>query len=606
MMRFNSTVEIPIPQRLIDQVIGQEEAVEIIKLAANQKRSILLLGEPGTGKSLLASAMAELLPPEAQEDVICLPNPEQRTHPLIQVVKAGEGEKLFQSAREQAKQREFSINFLLWFALAALLLIGVFYAYTRQNFYFLFGVVFLVPLALWFKRRLWARSKDPDLKVLVNRASRQQAPFIDATGSHAGALLGDVRHDPFQSGGVETPTHQLIEVGAIHLAHKGVLFIDEVSTLSLESQQSLLTAFQEKKLAITGRSPGSSGSMVRSAPIPCDFLLVLAGNLEDIDKMHPALRSRIRGYGYEIHMKEELADTELNRYKLAQFVAQEVKKDGKIPHFSYEAFLEVVAEAGRMSAGRGRLTTKFRELGGLIRAAGDIARRERIETVEAIHVKKAREINLPLETQIARYRSQSVQHRLYLVEGKKVGQVNGVICVEGIEPVVLPVWAEAQAFSIKNNIKHNISLLGFSASANLTKTMQAVLGAVGDWAGQEIFVEISTQYRNFTWEDCPLAAVLAARSALQQKAVRQNIAILGGVNIKGEVLPTSLLPSKLAVLEKTGITKVLIPKENEPDLPGQINLKVYPVGTVDEAWSVLQSGATSLVTLSNKQEDAVQ
>ena len=28
--------------------------------------------------------------------------------------------------------------------------------------------------------------------------------FIDATGAHAGALLGDVRHDPFQSGGLET------------------------------------------------------------------------------------------------------------------------------------------------------------------------------------------------------------------------------------------------------------------------------------------------------------------------------------------------------------------------------------------------------------------
>ena len=41
-------------------------------------------------------------------------------------------------------------------------------------------------------------------KLLVQHP-KTRAPFVDATGLHAGALLGDVRHDPYQSGGVETP-----------------------------------------------------------------------------------------------------------------------------------------------------------------------------------------------------------------------------------------------------------------------------------------------------------------------------------------------------------------------------------------------------------------
>jgi len=32
-------------------------------------------------------------------------------------------------------------------------------------------------------------------KLLINNANHKTAPFIDATGAHAGALLGDVRHD---------------------------------------------------------------------------------------------------------------------------------------------------------------------------------------------------------------------------------------------------------------------------------------------------------------------------------------------------------------------------------------------------------------------------
>lgn len=154
--------------------------------------------------------------------------------------------------------------------------------------------ILLVGL-LWLRPRLIPTGQWITPKLLTHNPPERGDPFIDATGFHAGALLGDVRHDPFQSGGREAPPHQLVEPGAIHLAHGGVLFIDEVSTLSLESQQQLLTAIQEKQLLITGRSPGSSGSMVRTAPVPCDFVLVLAANMEDVQKMHPALRSRIRG-----------------------------------------------------------------------------------------------------------------------------------------------------------------------------------------------------------------------------------------------------------------------------------------------------------------------
>ena len=67
----------------------------------------------------------------------------------------------------------------------------------------------------------------------------------------------------------------------------------------MEEQQALLVAMQEKALAISGRSERSSGALTKSEPVPSDFILVAAGNLDSIQQMHPALRSRIRGYGYE-------------------------------------------------------------------------------------------------------------------------------------------------------------------------------------------------------------------------------------------------------------------------------------------------------------------
>jgi len=46
---YKSTAEIKVSQSLVDQIMGQGKAVELIKKAAQQRRNVLLIGEPGTG-----------------------------------------------------------------------------------------------------------------------------------------------------------------------------------------------------------------------------------------------------------------------------------------------------------------------------------------------------------------------------------------------------------------------------------------------------------------------------------------------------------------------------------------------------------------------------
>ncbi len=397
---FRTTADLAVPDRIVDQVIGQDHAVALIRRAAIQKRSVLMIGEPGTGKSMLGAALAELLPGEELEDVLAWPNDDDRNTPRIETVPAGEGLRKREESRARLRHLDVSVNFVFGVAFCSILTVGLFYFFSRENINFLWGT--LAAFALLAAARGYVRRHEriPVPKVLINNSGGSKAPFIEATGFHAGGLLGDVRHDPFQSGGVETAPHELLEIGAIHQAHKGVLFIDEVGTLGIESQQSLLTAFQENKLAVTGRSPGSSGTMVRSQPIPCDFILVIAGNFEDVEKMHPALRSRIRGYGYEIVMRTSMEDSAGNRHKLARFIAAEIRKDGRIPHFSRDAVDAVIAEARLRSDEPGNLTIRLRELGGLIRAAGDLAVERGDALVEPMHVHRGREVVKPVEEQL--------------------------------------------------------------------------------------------------------------------------------------------------------------------------------------------------------------
>ncbi len=90
---FNSTADIKVPESLADQVIGQDKAVEVIRKAAEQKRHVMLIGEPGTGKSMLARSMTEYLPKGELQDVIAYHNPEDSNEPKIRIVPTGKGKE---------------------------------------------------------------------------------------------------------------------------------------------------------------------------------------------------------------------------------------------------------------------------------------------------------------------------------------------------------------------------------------------------------------------------------------------------------------------------------------------------------------------------------
>jgi ATP-dependent Lon protease len=234
----------------------------------------------------------------------------------------------------------------------------------------------------------------------------KRKPFVLATGASETELLGDVRHDPY--GGhpqLGTPPYKRVVPGAIHEAHQGVLFIDEVTHLG-DIQRYILTALQEKKFSISGRNPQSAGASVRVDDVPCDFILVAACNIQDLPRILSPLRSRIVGDGYEVLMNTTMEDTQENRRKYVQFIAQEIHSDGKIPHATRAAVQAIIDEGRRrakMVDGKDHaLTLRLRDMGGLIRAAGDLAVMSGDEFIDVKHVKRAIDLAVPVEKKIER------------------------------------------------------------------------------------------------------------------------------------------------------------------------------------------------------------
>lgn len=573
---FRSTKDIEIPQKMSDRVIGQDRAVDVMKKAAAQKRHMMLIGEPGTGKSMLANSMVEYLPKEELQDIVSYSNPEDENEPRVRVFPAGRGKQVVAQQKAQAAAAKTQKSSTYMYACAAIVILGFIGTILFSNYYILFISLFAVMIILLFARNPVATRNDFSYvpKLLVGHDANDMPPFVDATGTHSGALLGDVRHDPYQSGGLETPAHNRLEAGDIHRANKGVLYIDEINTLRMESQQSLLTAMQEHKMAITGQSERSSGALVKSEPVPCDFVLVCAGNLDAMKGMHPALRSRIRGYGYEIYMRSTMPDTGAHRTDVARFVAQEVRKDEKIPQFDKFAVGEIIKEAQRRAGRRGRLTLRFRELGGLIRVAGDIAVARSAGIVTRDDVLAAMINARSLEQQIAdRQIESSKTYRLFNTEGSKVGQVNGLAALDPgtgmaeYSGIMLPIVAEVTPSQAKEGRLIATGKLGEIAK-EAVDNITAVIKKFSDrkMSEMDIHLEYIGTYDGVEGDSASITMTTVILSAMENIPIRQDLAMTGSLDVRGRVLPVGAVTAKLEAAASSGIKIALVPADNAKDV----------------------------------------
>ncbi len=426
---IETTKDILIPKDPLERVIGHEDIIKFVKIAAKQRRNLLLVGPPGIGKSLIAQAISFYLK-EPNEEINVVHNPERPERPFVEIktrnemesekidlqkaegdvvnpqgvpeavaerlgfrcVHCGSYNSAYQNICPNCGGDKFSHINARRKHLGDLL--GMFemnsghisipqdrVTTTRINngkeevvIYERFDgdKIKILDQDALEKRREIVDEKPKSTVIPLKRKM-----FIQATGASETELLGDVRHDPY--GGhpdLGTQPYERVVPGSIHEAHEGVLFIDEIVHIA-GLQRYILSAMQDKVFPIIGRNPQSAGSSVKVENFPCDFIFVGACNIRDVHYILPPLRSRIQGEGYEILMKTTMLDTDENVARLAQFVAQEIEIDGKIPHATRSA-VELLVEEARERAWliddqKESLTLRLRDLGGIVRMAGDMA-----------------------------------------------------------------------------------------------------------------------------------------------------------------------------------------------------------------------------------------
>jgi len=175
-------------------------------------------------------------------------------------------------------------------------------------------------------------------------------------------------------------------------------------------------------------------------------------------------------------------------------------------------------------------------------------------------------------------------------ENDQIGQVTGLAWTEvggellAIEAAVVP----GKGKLIHTGQLGDVMQESIQAAMTVVRSRAASLG-IDEGFHQKMDVHIHVP-EGATPKDGPSAGIgmcVALISALTRVPVRSNVAMTGEITLRGEVLPIGGLKEKLLAAHRGGIETVLIPADNEKDLPEipkniKDKLKIVPVKWIDE------------------------
>ena len=267
------------------------------------------------------------------------------------------------------------------------------------------------------------------------------------------------------------------------------------------------------------------------------------------------------------------------------------KEQGKIPHFSLEAINIMIEEARRRANRKGHLTLHLRGLGGLVRAAGDLAKEKNSPFVLKEHVVEAKILARPLEQQIAdQFIERKKQYEIIVTSGKQVGRVNGLAVIgsgSAYSGILLPIEAAVTPGGKKAEIIAT-GKLGEIAKEAIKNVSAIIMKFFGEDIKEtkDIFVQFLQTYEGVEGDSASIAVATAIISALKDIPIKQEVAMTGSLSVRGEVVPVGGVSSKVEAAIEAGIKVIIVPKSNLQDIvldqEKLAKVKIIPVVSIEE------------------------
>lgn len=406
---------------------------------------------------------------------------------------------------------------------------------------------------------------------------RKNSKFIEVDGTTlrwdpreiTNPLLGSV-HDPIYQGskrdladgGIPEP-----KPGLVTDAHGGVLFIDEIGELDEMLQNKLLKVLEDKRVEFSSAyydpDDDSTPKYIKklfNEGAPADFVLIGATTRQP-HEINPALRSRCAEVFFEPLSKDNINSIVTNASnKLGVIIENEISDIISDYTIQGRRAVNILADTYGY--------VLYNNHGTDINGPVSITKNDLRDVISI--------------GRLTPYVEKKASERLEF--GKIFGLgVNGYIgSVLEIEAISFKAAKEGQG-----TIRFN-DQAGTMAKDSVYNAASVIRRLTGEnLYDYDIHVNV-VGGGNVDGPSAGAAMVCVILSVIQQKPIRQNIAITGEISVRGAIKPVGGVFEKIYGAKQAGITKVIIPEENLRDIPCDIEgIEIVPVNDIEQVIKVV-------------------
>jgi lon-related putative ATP-dependent protease len=451
-----------------------------------------------------------------------------------------------------------------------------------------------------------------DVNVVVDNSELKGAPVVVELNPTYQNLFGRIEKEARL--GVLSTDFTMIHGGSLHKANGGYLVLPvEELIRNMFSWDGLKRALTNEEITIeeAGERLGFITTKgLKPEPVPLNVKVVLIGN--------PMLYQLL--YIYDPEFKElfkvkadfdtSMSRTDENMQKYASFICTFCQKEN-LKHLDAPAVAKIIAYGSRLAEDQQKLSTRFADVADIIREANFYAAQENSEYVTASQVKKAIEEKIYRSNLIQEKIREMIERGVLLIDtdGATTGQVNG-LSVSSLGDF---------AFGMPSRVTASIGIgregvVDIEREAKLggpihTKGVLILSGYLsGKYAGDKPLslsarLVFEQSYSGVEGDSASSTELYAILSAISEVPVKQNIAVTGSVNQKGEVQAIGGVNEKIEgfyeVCKAKGLNGkqgVMVPESNVQNLmlkeeaveavkTGRFH--IYSVKTIDEGIEVL-------------------
>ena len=450
------------------------------------------------------------------------------------------------------------------------------------------------------------------VNVFVDNSEAKGPPVIIESNPNFSNMFGKIERR-FLLGGYVSD-HTMLKAGALSKANGGYVLISINDVLMNPGVwPALKRAIRNKEVRIEDpfeQFGAIAPQGLRPEPMPIKVKVILTGDamLYQLLSIHDEDFWEI--FKVKADFDSEIEKTKDNMIAYAAFLSGSCD-ECEAKHFDPSGVAKIIEYSARMVADQERLSSRFAQIKDWIQEANYWALKDNARFISARHVQKAMDERLFRHNLIDERIRDLINRGTIMIdaEGEVVGQVNG-LGVYSLGDITFgkPSRITAKTFLGRDGVI-NIERESQLSGPIHNKGVMILSGYLGWKYAQDKPLSLSASlcfeqsYQGVEGDSASSAELYAILSSLSEIPIRQNIAVTGSVNQKGEIQPIGGVNQKIEGFFKvcqakglSGDQGVLIPHQNLRNLMlreevveavKQGHFHIYSAKTINEGIEIL-------------------